>query len=121
MKISQQKPCLPRGQKGALSALPRVGLSHARPLATPGPASAPRSMDSPGGRTGGWGVGGTLTFPPREQTQVSYTGRWTLYHQRPGKPRGPAAQPRSQTPLEGADLRPRREGGFLPARQQLSQ
>ena len=106
MKISQQKPCLPRGQEGALSALPRVGLSLARPLATPGPASAPRSVDSPGGRTGV----GTLTFPPREQTQVSYTGRRTLYHQR-----------RSQTPLEGADLCPRREGGFLPARQQLSQ
>lgn len=63
MKISQQKPCLPRGQKGALSALPRVGLSHARPLATPGPASAPRSMDSPGGRTVGGGGGGDLDLP----------------------------------------------------------
>lgn len=83
MKIGKQKPCLTRGQQGALSAPPRVGLSHARPSATPGPAPAPRSGDSPG-RTGV----GTLIFPPREQTQVSYTGR-RLYHQRrPGSPEG---------------------------------
>lgn len=32
---------------------------------------------------------GTLIFPPREQTQVSYTGGRTLYHQRrPGSPEG---------------------------------
>lgn len=64
---------------------------------------------------------GTLIFPPREQTQVSYPGRRTLPPAPPGKSRGPAAQPRPQTLRQGADLRPKQEGDFLPARQQLSQ
>lgn len=85
MKISKQKPCLTRGQKGARSALPRVGLNHARPLGDPRTGAGPRSVDSPGKRAGM----GTLIFPPREQTPVSYPGRRTLYHQRrPGRPEG---------------------------------
>ena len=104
VKISKQKPCLTRGQKAALSALPRVGLSHARPLATPDrrPLLGPWTLQA----ELGWGP---WSSRPGSKPRSPIPEGDSPPPAPPGKPRGPAAQPRSQTPREGADLRPRRE------------